>query len=135
MDGTALVEAFPWAPPPKYLLRDGDAIYGNHFRKRVCSLGMKERPIAPRSPWQNPYAERVIGSIRRECSDHVVVLDERHLKPLLRSYFAYYHQWRPHRSLEMDSPDGRPVHSPELGGIIEFPAVHGLHHHCLRKAA
>ncbi len=130
-----LVEAFPWEPPPRYLLRDRDALYGNHFRKRVRSLGMKERPIAPRSPWQNPYAERVIGSIRRECLDHAVVLSERHLKRLLRSYFAYYHQWRPHRSLEMDSPDGRPIHSPELGEIIEFPAVHGLHHFYLRRAA
>ncbi len=96
---------------------------------------MKECSIAMRSPWQNPYAERVIGSIRRECSDHVVVLNERHLKRLLRSYFAYYHQGRPHRSLEMDSPDGRSVHSPEPGEIIEFPAVHGLHHYYLRKAA
>ncbi len=130
-----LVEAFPWEPPPRYLLRDRDALYGNHFRKRVRSLGMKERPIAPRSPWQNPYAERVIGSIRRECLDHAVVLSERHLKRLLRSYFAYYHQWRPHRSLEMNSPDGRPIHSPELGEIIEFPAVHGLHHFYLRRAA
>jgi transposase InsO family protein len=130
-----LVEAFPWEPPPRYLLRDRDALYGNHFRKRVRSLGMKERPIAPRSPWQNPYAERVIGSIRRECLDHAAVLSERHLKRLLRSYFAYYHQWRPHRSLEMDSPDGRPIHSPELGEIIEFPAVHGLHHFYLRRAA
>jgi transposase InsO family protein len=130
-----LVEAFPWESPPKYLLRDRDAIYGNHFRKRLRSLGMKERPITPRSPWQNPYVERVIGSIRRECLDHAVVLNERHLKRLLRGYFAYYHQWRPHRSLEMDSPDGRSVHSPELGEIIEFPAVHGLHHTYLRKAA
>ena len=130
-----LVEAFPWAPAPKYLLRDRDAVYGSQFRKRVRNLGMKERPIAPRSPWQNPYAERVIGSIRRECLDHVVVLNERHLKRLLRDYFAYYHQWRPHRSLEMDSPDGRPVHSPELGEVIEFPAVHGLHHYYLRQAA
>jgi transposase InsO family protein len=130
-----LVEAFPWAPAPKYLLRDRDAVYGSQFRKRVRNLGMKERPIAPRSPWQNPYAERVIGSIRRECLDHVVVLNERHLKRLLRDYFAYYHQWRPHRSLEMDSPDGRPVHSPELGEVIEFPAVHGLHHYYLRQVA
>jgi transposase InsO family protein len=130
-----LVEAFPWAPAPKYLLRDRDAVYGNQFRKRVRNLGMKERPIAPRSPWQNPYAERVIGSIRRECLDHAVVLNERHLKRLLRGYFAYYHRWRPHRSLEMDSPDGRSIHSPELGEIIEFPAVHGLHHTYLRKAA
>jgi hypothetical protein len=130
-----LVEAFPWEPAPKYLLRDHDAIYGNQFRKRVRSLGMKERPIAPRSPWQNPYAERVIGSIRRECLDHVVVLNEGHLKRLLHSYLAYYHEWRPHRSLEMDSPEGRPIHSPEQGEIIEFPAVHGLHHYYLRQAA
>ena len=130
-----LVEAFPWKSPPKYLLRDRDAIYGNHFRKRVCGLGMKECPIAPRSPWQNPYVERVIGSIRRECLDHAVVLNERHLKRLLRGYFAYYHQWRPHRSLEMDSPDGRSVYPPELGEIIEFPAVQGLHHTYIRKAA
>ncbi len=130
-----LVEAFSWESPPKYLLRDRDAIYGNRFRKRVRGLGMKERRIAPRSPWQNPYVERVIGSIRRECLDHAVVLNERHLKRLLRGYFAYYHQWRPHRALGMDSPDGRSVHSPELGEIIEFPAVHGLHHYYLRKAA
>ena len=89
-----LVEAFPWEPAPKYLLRDRDAVYGSQFRKRVRSLGMKERPIAPRSPWQNPYAERVIGSIRRECLDHVVVLNERHLKRLLRNYFAYYTKGR-----------------------------------------
>ncbi len=130
-----LVEAFPWEPPPKYLLRDRDAIYGNHFRKRVHRLGMKECPIAPQSPWQNPYAERVIGSIRRECLDHIVALNERHLKRTLHSYFAYYHRWRPHRSLEMDSPDGRPVHLPEMGEIMEFPAVYGLHHTYLRKAA
>jgi transposase InsO family protein len=129
-----LVEAFPWEPPPKYLLRDRDAIYGSHFRKRVRSLGMKECPIAPRSPWQNPYVERVIGSIRRECLDHIVVLNERHLKRILRSYFAYYHQWRPHRSLEMDSPDGRSIHPPKMGEVIEFPAVDGLHHTYLRKA-
>jgi putative transposase len=130
-----LVEAFPWEPPPKYLLRDRDAIYGSHFRKRVRSLGMKECPIAPRSPWQNPYVERVIGSIRRECLDHIVVLNERHLKRILRSYVAYYHQWRPHRSLEMDPPDGRSIHRPEMGEVIEFSSVDGLHHIYLRKAA
>ena len=130
-----LVEAFPWEFPPRYLLRDRDAIYGNQFRKRVRSLGMKECPTAPRSPWQNPYAERVIGSIRRECLDYVIVLNERHLKRILRSYFAYYHEWRPHRSLEMDSPERRPIHPPEQGEIIEFPAVHGLHHYYLRSAA
>jgi transposase InsO family protein len=130
-----LVEAFPWQVPPKYLLRDRDAVYGSRFRKRVRSLGMQECPIAPRSPWQNPYVERVIGSIRRECLDHVVVLNQRHLKRLLRTYFAYYHRWRLHQNLGMNSPDGRSVHPPELGEIIEFPAVHGLHHYYLRKAA
>jgi len=130
-----LVEAFSWGSPPRYLLRDRDAIYGNRFRKRVRGLGMRDRPIAPRSPWQNPYVERVIGSIRRECLDHVIALNERHLKRLLRGYFAYYHQWRPHRSLAMDSPDGRPFHPPKQGEIIEFPVVHGLHHYYLRKAA
>ena len=130
-----LTEAFPWEQPPKYLLRDRDAIDGKHFRKRARSLGMKECPIAARSPWQNPYVERVIGSIRRECLDHIVVLNEHHLKRILRCYFAYYHQCRPHRSLEMDSPHGRSVQPPEMGEIIEFPAVHGLHHTYLRKAA
>ena len=130
-----MVEAFPWVSPPKYLLRDRDAVYGSEFRKRVHSLGMRDRPTAPRSPWQNPYAERVIGSIRRECLNCVVVLNERHLKRLLRNYLAYYHQWRPHRSLEMDSPDGRPVHPPGQGEIVEFPAVQGLHHYYLRRAA
>jgi transposase InsO family protein len=130
-----LVEAFPWDPPPKYLLRDRDTIYGKHFRKRVRSLGMKDCPIAPRSPWQNPYVERVIGSIRRECLDHIVVLNERHLKQILRRNFIYYHQWCPHRSLEMDSPYRRSVHPPEMGEVIEFPTVDGLHHTYLRKAA
>jgi len=130
-----LIEAFPWEPPPKYLVRDRDAVYGNYFRKRVRSLGMKDCPIAPRSPWQNPFVERVIGSIRRECLDHIVVLNERHLKRILRSYVAYYHQWRPHRSLELDAPDSRSVHLPEMGTVIEFPTVDGLHHTYLRKAA
>jgi len=130
-----LVEAFAWETPPKYLMRDRDATYGIQFRKRVRSLGMIDCPIAPRSPWQNPYVERVIGSIRRECLDHIVVLNQRHLKRILRSYFAYYHQWRPHRSLEMNSPDGRCVQPPEMGAVIEFPTVDGLHHIYLRKAA
>ncbi len=133
--GRAESRGLPWAPSPKYLLRDRDAVYGSQFRNRLRSLEMKERPSAPRSPWQNPYAERVIGSIRRECLNHVVVLNERHLKRLLRNNFAYYHQWRPHRSLEMESLDGRAVHSTELGGVIEFPAVHGLYHYYLRQAA
>ena len=105
------------------------------FENGFAGLGMKDCPIAPRSPWQNPYVERVIGSIRRVCLDHIVVLNERHLKQILRRYFAYYHQWRPHRSLEMDSPYRRSVHPPEMGEVIEFPAVDGLHHTYLRDAA
>ena len=130
-----LVEALPWEPTPKYLLRDRDAIYGSQFRNRARCLGMKECPIAPRCPWQNPYVERIIGSIRRECLDHIVGLNARHLKRTLRSCFAYYHQWRPHRSLKMDSPDGRSVHPPEMGQVIEFSSVDGLHHTYLREAA
>ena len=83
----------------------------------------------------NPFAERVIGSIRRECLDHVIVLTEGHLRRTLSSYFAYYHRWRVHRSLEMDSPDSRAVHPPELGRVVEFPDVGGLQHHYERRAA
>jgi hypothetical protein len=86
-----MVEAFPWDPAPRYLLRDRDKIFGANFCHRVYTLGMREVLIAPRSPWQNPCVERLIGSIRRECLDHVIVFDERHLKKLLRAYFSYYH--------------------------------------------
>jgi putative transposase len=97
-----IVEAFPWDTAPRYLLRDRDAIYGEHFQQRSKNRGITEVKIAPQSPWQNPYAERVIGSIRREALDYVIVWNERHLRRVLRSYVAYYHHWRTHRSLEMD---------------------------------
>jgi putative transposase len=90
---------------------------------------------APRSPWQNPYAERIIGSIRRECLDHVIVLNERHLKRVISNYLDYYHRWRTHLSLEMDTPDPRPIQGPEVGCIVELPEVGGLHHHYERLAA
>ena len=128
-----IVEAFPWDTTHQYLLRDRDSIYSTQFRTRVRSLGIEEVLIAPRSPWQSPYVERLIGSIRRECLDHVIVLNERHLKQLLTSYFNYYHRWRVHRSLDMDSPDSRPVRPPELGEVVEFPDVGGLHHHYERR--
>ena len=130
-----IIEAFPWDTAPKYLLRDRDAIYGSQFRRRVRSMGIKEVLIAPRSPWQNPFVERLIGSIRRDCLDHVIVLHDRHLKRILKSYFDYYHRWRTHLSLEMDSPESRPVQPPALGGVIDFPEVGGLHHHYERLAA
>ena len=90
---------------------------------------------APRSPWQNPYAERLIGTLRRECLDNVIVLHERHLRQVLRSYIDFYHQWRVHRSLAMDAPEHRPVQLPELGEVVEFPDVGGLQRHYERRAA
>jgi len=98
-------------------------------------FGTKEVITAPASPWQNPYVERVIGSIRRELLDHVVVLNEQHLKRLLSAYLDYYHPWRTHRSLAGDAPDHRPVRSAKPAHVIDFPAVHGLHHYYLPKVA
>jgi len=88
-----------------------------------------------RSPWQNPYVERLTGSIRRDCLNHVVVLNDRHLKRILASYFDYYHRWRTHLSLMMDSPDSRPVQAPSRGRVVQFPEVGSLHHHYERRAA
>jgi transposase InsO family protein len=99
-----VVEAFPWDKAPRYLLRDRDRIYGAAFRQRVKHMGIKEVLTAPQSPWQNPYVERLIGSIRRECLDQVVVVHEQHLQRILTGYFAYYHSWRTHLSLTMDCP-------------------------------
>ena len=130
-----IVEAFPWDTVPRCLLRDRDAIYSLAFQQRIKNLGIKEAKIAPRSPWQNPYCERVIGSIRRDALDHVIVLDERHLHRVLRSSVAYSHTWRVHRSLDMDAPDPRQVEPPELGPVRKLPEVGGLHHHYARRAA
>jgi putative transposase len=130
-----VTEAFPWDEAPRYLLRDRDRIYGADFRRQVRNMGIKEVLIAPRSPWQNPFVERLIGSIRRECLDHVIVLHERHLQRLLTEYFQYYHHWRTHRALEMDCPVPRPVQRPKDGAIREVPEVGGLHHHYERRAA
>jgi putative transposase len=130
-----LAEAFPWETAPKYLLRDRDAVYGERFQRRATSLGIEQVLTAPRSPWQNPYAERLIGSIRRECLDHVIVLSEGHLRRLLTSYFHYYHRWRTHLALAMDCPEPRPVLPPDRGAVVAFPDVGGLHHHYERVAA
>jgi putative transposase len=130
-----IVEAFPYDTAPKYILRDRDKVYGDYFKKRVEGLGIKEVLIAPRSPWQNPYAERVIGSIRRECLDNVIVLNKRHLKKTLSSYFDYCHRWRTHLSLDMDAPEHRPVQPIELGKVLEFPDIGGLQRHYERRAA
>jgi transposase InsO family protein len=130
-----IVQAFPWETAPRYLLRDRDKIYGTSFRKRVRDLGIKEVAIARRSPWQSPYVERIIGTLRRELLDHAIVLNKAHLRWLLRRYVAeYYHPCRTHLSLGKDSPDPRSVEPSELGEVVELPVVGGLHHRYTRRA-
>jgi transposase InsO family protein len=127
--------AFLWDSTPRYLLRDRDRIFGQDFRNQVKAMGIEEVLSAPRSPWQRAYVERVIGSIRRECLDHVIVLSEASLRRTLTSYFAYYHEWRTHLSLGKDAPESRRIQPPQEGRVIEIPAVGGLHHHYERRAA
>src|SRR3989441_4607564 len=130
-----IVDAFPDDSAPSYLLRDRDKIYGHSFRQRVKGMGIDEILTAPYSPWQNPFAERLIGSIRRECLDHVLVLGERHLRRTLARYFAYYHRARTHLSLGKDAPHGRAIERPELGRVIPVREVGGLYHRYVRRAA
>ncbi|MFT4585430.1 MAG: putative transposase [Gammaproteobacteria bacterium] len=133
--GQQIIEAFPYPSAPKYLIRDRDDVYGRQFPKRVKSMGIEEILTAPGSPWQNAYLERMIRSIRRDCLDHVIVLNERQLKRILTSYFDYYHRWRTHLSLEMDSPSSRPAQPQGSGVVVQFPELGGLHHHYERIAA
>ena len=130
-----IVEAFPFDMAPSYLIRDGDGIYGERVTRRIESMGIDEVVTAPASPWQNAYVERVIGTLRRELFDHVIVLNERHLKRLMSSYLDYYHPWRTHQTLDGDAPDGRPVRAVEPCNVVEFPVVQGLHHVYLPQAA
>ena len=130
-----VTEAFPWDSAPRVLLRDRDSSYGVEFSKRVDAMGITEVLIAPHSPWQNPYGERVIGSIRRECLDHLIIFNERHLRRVLSSYEDYYHRTRTHLSLGKDCPEPRPVHPPTHGKVIAIPQVGGLHHRYERLAA
>jgi len=128
-----IVDAFPNESAPSYLLRDRDSLYGDAFRRRLEGMAITEVLTAPHSPWQNPFAERLIGSIRRECLNHVVVLGEGHLRRILTAYFAYYHRARTHLSLDKDAPDGRPIEPPVLGAIIPVAEVGGLHHRYVRR--
>jgi hypothetical protein len=130
-----MTETFPWDTAPRYLLRDRDASYGQAFPDHVQAMAIKEVVTAARSPWQNPYVERIIGSIRRECLNHVIIFDERHLRSVLSSYFCYYHKTRTHLSLDKDCPESPTVHLPAVGKIIAFPEVGGLHHRYERRAA
>jgi transposase InsO family protein len=125
-----ITEAFPWDDAPKYLIRDRDRIYGTIVTRRLRAMGIRDKPIAPASPWQNGFAERLIGSIRRECLDHVIVSGEAHLRRILKSYADYYNSVRTHRSLHKDAPVSRPVQ--RTGSIKSFPILGGLHHHYVR---
>ena len=129
-----IVEVFPEDTPPRFLIRDRDGIYGKYFQQRVANIGIEEVITAPISPWQNPYVERLIGSIRRECLNYMIVLNERHLRRILSSYFEYYHNSRTHLSLDRNSPIEREVEPPELGRVIAIPQVGGLHHRYRRAA-
>jgi hypothetical protein len=130
-----LVDAFPDESAPAYLLRDRDKIYGQQFLHRVKGMGIDEVLTAPQSPWQNPFVERLIGSIRRECLNHVLVFGERHLHRILSRYFGYYHQARTHLALDKDAPDLRPIQIVAAGRIVQLPEVGGLHHRYIRQAA
>ncbi len=133
--GQQIVEAFPWNTTPRYLLRDRDGIYGEDFVRRIESLDIKQVLISARSPWQSPYVERIIGSIRRECVDHTIIFNERHLRRVLREYLTYYHRSRTHLGLAKDCPKPRPVEPLDSGVIDNVPMVGGLHHRYFRQAA
>jgi putative transposase len=130
-----IVDAFPDDSAPAYLLRDRDQVYGQHFRHRVKGMGIDEVLTAAHSPWQNPFAERLIGSLRRECLNHVLVLSDAHLRRILGRYFEYYHHSRTHLALDKDAPDARPVELPAAGAVVQRAEVGGLHHRYFRQAA
>ena len=121
-----IIEAFPWETAPAYLVRDNDGAYGPVFKRRVRAMGIRDRPTSPRSPWQNPYAERLIGTLRRDCLDHVVIFGARHLHRVLTAYSCYYNQTRTHLSLYKDAPLGRSIQRE--GAIVAAPILSGLHH-------
>ncbi len=125
-----LTEAFPWDEAPRYLIRDRDQAYGAAVTRRTRAMGIRDKPIAPGSPWQNGVAERLIGSIRRECTDHIIAVGEGHLRRVLRSYAHYYNKSRTHRSLNKDSPSSRLAES--VGSIAARPILGGLHHRYCR---
>jgi putative transposase len=129
-----VVEAFPFDEAPRFMIRDRDSIYGVDFRERVRHMGIEEVIIAYRSPWKSHYVERLIGSIRRECLDHLIVFGEAHLRRILTRYFVYYHESRTHLSLERHAPVPRRVEHPSEGKVIAVPQVGGLHHRYRRAA-
>ncbi len=133
--GQQLINAFPCGSAPKYLIRDRDKVYGAAFVRRVRAMEIEQVLTAPRSPWQNPYCERVIGTLRRECLDHVIILGEQHLRRILRRYLEYYHSSRTHLALDKDALELRKRESIDEGKVIALPMVGGLHHRYTRRAA
>jgi len=125
-----VTEAFPWDEAPRHLLRDRDCAFGAAYTRRIRAMGIRDHPVAARSPWQNGHVERLIGSIRRECLDHVVVSGEEHLRRMLKTYAAYYNEVRTHLSLDKDAPNAR--RSLKLGNIVAIPILGGLHHQYVR---
>jgi transposase InsO family protein len=125
-----ITEAFPWDRAPKYLIRDNDRAFGAAFKARVRAMGIRDRPTSFRSPWQNGFAERLIGSVRRECTDHLIVFSEEHLRRILAKYSTYYNEVRTHLALDKDAPVGRAVQ--RSGAIAAIPILSGLHHHYVR---
>jgi transposase InsO family protein len=126
----AFTEAFPWRSAPTYLVPDNDRAYGHVFTSWVRAMGIRDRPISPGSPWQNAYVERLIGTVRRECLDRLLIFGEAHLRRVLASYAAYYNQVRTHLALGKDAPLGRAVQ--RSGVIVAIPILSGLHHHYVR---
>jgi putative transposase len=133
--GQQLREAWPWDTAPRFVIRDRDTIYGSDLRRAAQAMGIEDVLTAWRSPWQNPFVERVIGSLRRECLDHMIVWNERSLRRYLQQYLAYYHESRTHLSLDKDAPVPRCVHPPTGGPIVQVSHLGGLHHHYERRAA
>src|SRR6202162_5315100 len=125
----------PGTTAPRYMLRDRDRIFGKEFVDQVKAMGIKQVLSAPRSPWQRAYVERMIGSIRRECLDHVLVFHETSLRRILRSYLDYYHRSRTHLSYGKDSPEPRSIQPEHMGRVVALPQVGGLHHRYERRAA
>jgi transposase InsO family protein len=125
-----ITEAFPWDSAPTYLVRDNDRAFAGAFIHRIRAMGIRDRPTSFRSPWQNGYVERLIGSIRRECTDHLIVVSEEHLARLLAKFSTYYNEARPHVSLGKDAPHGRPIE--RFGDVVAHAVLGGLHHRYAR---
>ena len=130
-----LFQAFPFDTAPRFLVRDRDGIYGSEVVAALEAMGIEQKVISARSPWQNGYCERVVGTLKRECLNHMIVFNERHARRLIRDYLEYYHGSRTHLGLEKDTPDGRAVEPPELGPVQRRPMVGGLHSRYYRDAA